>query len=472
MANFNYSLWDEDDELPVRSRLYCLPMESGDGCRQEALLDYFQRLALAHRVSVFKLLKEEIIPLTQIKGALYSSRFAAEYSRTFNSHGKYAEQVADTLQNLTRQTTLANGTFLHWRPMLDKKGSGLLYPGRRWCPSCLAEAQNAGSSITHALIWAVSIVTHCPIHLSPLRQCCEACGAKQPFISDHLPLGRCASCGSFLGALEGLWSIDPPSARQSFFLNSVAEMIALGERAKELAQPEVLARRLKEVVDSNFDGKIGYLEKETGFRKYAVAKWAGMKSCPQFDLLLELCYRITVSPVDLLSGKFAESGRACIVHKIETPIATPRDKPTAVQIAAIKKEIQEIVSCESSYVTAKSFANKYGFTARYFKYWFPSQNQELTTHRRRVQNLLSRDRTERLMEQARDAVQELYSVSPRISRRRICNSLDAIGICMKNPAVRVAALDERKRLQSQLIVRWPGQIDDRGFRASELAAGN
>lgn len=450
VADFNYSLWEVEDDIPARTRLYSLKMVGTDGPTQEALLDYCQRLAMAHRVSVADLLRAEIIPRTQIRGALYTNRFAKEYAKTFNGYCKYAAQIVESLQTLTGQTTLTCGTFLYWRLLLDAKGSGLLYPARRWCPSCIAIAQENGTPITHSLIWSVSIVTHCPIHLSPLRQSCGACGATQPFISNHLSLGRCAQCGSLLGTREGLWSGDPPSDKQRFFCNAVAEMIAIRERANELAQPEVLANRLSELVQSHFSGSISQLEREIGFRKQSISKWARMESRPQFNLLLEMCYRVTVSPVSLLSGSFEASGKACGIHMGEVPAVMPRRRPTDDLTTAITADVCLVLQSDSSYVDAIALAKKHGITVGYFKYWFPVQHQEITAHRRKVQNLLSRARIERLVMQTVAIVQKIFAVNKRISRRRIEIALQSAGICMKDPAVRIAALDERNRLQTQM----------------------
>ena len=173
MDEFNYSLWEEEEELPARSRLYSLPMEECGNRAQESLLDYCHRLAHAHRVKVIELLRAEVIPHTQIRGAMNSNRFSEEYAKTINGYGKYAVQIAEVLEELTGQASLACGTFAHWRPILDPKGNGLLNHIRQWCPSCLAEAHEGGWPVTFPLIWAVANITHCAIHLTRLRQTCR-----------------------------------------------------------------------------------------------------------------------------------------------------------------------------------------------------------------------------------------------------------------------------------------------------------
>jgi hypothetical protein len=426
-------------------------MEGTNGRDQEALLDYCHRLALAHRVRITDLLKAEIIPRTLISGALSTSRFSTEYAKTFNGYGKYATQVTECLQDLTGQTSLSCGTFLHWKPMLDHKGAGLLHPLRRWCPSCIAQAQDGGRPITYALIWSASIITHCPTHLTQLRQSCEACGATQPFISDHVPLGRCAQCDSPLGAREGLWGSDAPSERQLFFSNTVAEMIALGKRAQELARPEIFARSLKEVILSNFDGSNVKFEKEIGFRKNSISKWLRLEARPQFDLLMEVCYRIMVSPVDLLSGTFSSSGKTCEVRKCDVPVVKPRQRPSVTLESAIKSDVEIILQSESEYVEAVALAKKHGITVGYFKYWFPLHYQKITGHRRYVQSLQSKARVNALVARTQEKVRELYSIRPRMSRRQIGVALQSVGISMKDPRVRKAALEERDHLQSQLL---------------------
>lgn len=451
MASPNYSLWDDEDGvIPPRSRLYSLKMDGSDGNTQEALLDYCQRLASAHCVSIKDLLRTEIIPLTQICGARFISRFSQAYAKTINGYGKYADQIAEALQELTMQPALTRGTFLHWKGIFDPKGSGLLHPQRRWCPSCLADAQEHGSLVSHALIWSVSVVSHCPIHLTPLRDICEQCGMAQLFLSDQAALGRCSHCGAPLGAPDGLWSYVAPSERQQFFSKAVAGMIAMGDRAQELAKPELLAARLKEVVQLHFGGSIRHLEREIGYRKTSTAKWFRMEARPQFNLLLELCYRISVLPVDLLSGEFIQSAQECHIRKLDTPAVQPHKKPDEAMAKEIPTEILLICESDSEYVNATDFCKKHGISVGYLKYWFPESYNALTSHRRRVQALLTQAKIERLEAETRAIVRRLYADSANIPRRRIAVALSAAGISIQNPLVRAAAFDERERLESQL----------------------
>ena len=65
---------------------------------------------------------------------------------------------------------------------------------RRFCPMCLHEQG------FYKLMWQVKEISVCDVHGIELTSTCPSCSTKQPFLSSHLALLRCATCGAPLAS--------------------------------------------------------------------------------------------------------------------------------------------------------------------------------------------------------------------------------------------------------------------------------
>jgi hypothetical protein len=244
-----FDLFD-DVAMPPRSDLYRLPLEGRGTCRQESLLSYLHRLARAHNVAPMDLVVRHVVPACSIRGAQYGFSFSNIRVRTADGYVKYARELMQALTSLTCAENLADGTFLHWESLLDPHGGGLLHPLRRWCPSCVAEATDAGDVVSYDLLWSSYVVDHCAIHLTALVWNCPSCDAKQPFLSQSSSYGRCHACRGLLGRRGGLWDGGEITPRARFNLDSMAAMVSLGAEATQLARPNSLARAIQGLADA------------------------------------------------------------------------------------------------------------------------------------------------------------------------------------------------------------------------------
>lgn len=159
-------------------------------------------------------------------------------------------------------------------PLIDREHAtpaGLLAPVPRCCPTCLETQQGLGELIVVPLQWSLGPVTRCIRHGAPLQSICPACGAKQQFISDAVPRGRCSSCGGRLGYREGLWLNGAASARELFMAEAVNEMLTLGHEAEALASLDVFTSQINAVSVFKCGRGIRHLEREIGFRKHSTS---------------------------------------------------------------------------------------------------------------------------------------------------------------------------------------------------------
>lgn len=450
MSAFDYSLFDADDLMQERSTLYCLPMIGVGTAYQEGLLSYLQRLAGAHYVSVRNLLEHIVKPNVNMHLVTMGSGFEKKYSKTVNGYSKYAQEIYKGLSTTTRRESLEFGTFLPWRNLFDGKGSGLLHATQRWCSSCLVEGREGTDGIvSYMLIWAVDVITHCPVHLSPLKSTCPVCGSLQPFIHASLAYGRCAACGCLLGHRDGLFDAEPISSKQLFLLKAVSQMISYQGNHQTIASPDVFSAQVRAVAGARCDDSIAELERQVGFRKSSMSKWILLRSRPQFDQFLELCSRLDILPIDLLDGSWASGASRGFKPEAFRQKRVPV-KLTVMQESALLSEIEALILDDSRYINGTDLCRKHGITTAHFIYWYPSHYAKFMKHRSYVRSKLWDERKERVRNAAREVVRKLYASHVRLTRHSIQVALDKEGLCVKDPIIRNAAFEERAKLDGTL----------------------
>jgi hypothetical protein len=388
-----------------------------------------------------------------MRSAWFTSGFSKKYSKTINGYGKYAVQMSEALEGLTLNEDLRSGTFLYWRGVFDGKGTGLLHPKRRWCANCLTEDAEAQRPIVHKLLWTSFLVDHCPTHLTPLRSNCPSCGLEQLFVSDAVALGRCCHCGVFLGIREGLWDCPAPRPKEKFMVAAISEMIALGARAAELASIEKFVHQIKEFSLYGVDGPVPKLEREVGFRKGSIYRWTGLGKRPQFDQFMELCFRINLSPVQLLDGSWLSTATPWAIHKMEVPIRQHHKILSEAELAALREDVDRLGACDSSYEDAKDVAARHGITMNSFTNRYADIYAKFSQHRLHVRALLFEQRLRRQEEKTIEVVRNLHRSGARLVRAAIELRMREAGMTLKSPRLRAIAFAERTRLESDMSYR-------------------
>lgn len=445
MADGNMDLFPEAELDTPRSVLYHLPLEGCGTSHQESLLSYFHRLARAHNVHVVDLLQKVVVPRTDIRGAWFTSRFSSAYIKTANGYVKYAQQLVDALEALTLRSELRHGTFLPWLPLVDPHGGALLHPRPRWCPSCIAEQLESSGTVRFPLIWSCAAVEHCAVHLSALHARCPWCEAPQLFLSDLVSMGRCTSCKAVLGRRDGLWD-KRPTARQRFLLDGAAAMVEASTGAERHAHPVFFSRALSGLMEAYFGGSINKFEKALGVSKQTAEAWIKGSARPRFGTFLEICYRLDVPPLRLLSADFEPSMHGGQIRRSDTVVAGRPKQVSAEQRVGLKADVERIVG-EGRYATAKEVAAKNGLSALRFKYAERETFDRLVEHSSSVRHARSEAKLAAKCDRAREVVRGLFSVTTHLTRGGVGKAIQAAGLCMLHPEVRRAALDELRRLR-------------------------
>lgn len=449
MLEFDYNSLDSKAVLPPRSELYRIPMEGAGTPDQEALLGYVHRLALAHGIRVAHLLTEFVLPKASVGQKWRTGCFSRHFPRTTNGYTKFAIEMVDVVARLTRASGLKDGTFIHWQPLFDPSGSGLLHSKPRWCPACIADDLSGGRSPIFKLLWTSSCVTHCQHHGIQLSSRCHACGRDQRFASECHALGRCETCGCSLGRQAGEAGCPTlrPGSREYFNVHAVAGLIALGEEASCLARPEVFAEALRSIVLSEAGGSVNRLAKSMGIGRMALTKWISQSAKPRFTVFIEVCYRLGKYPVQLLEQ--AHSTQSCLFPQELLPLRRASQKLTQAELYLIECAIREAVESEDElYRNADVFAAKHNTSAGYLRRRIPEAYLQLIVHLKRIRARRAEDRMANLEATARRVASELHQFQRKKTELEVNEALRANKISLGCPRTRRAFKDELKRLRA------------------------
>jgi hypothetical protein len=440
-------LFNDAIEMPPRSRLFSLQLEGRGTCRQESMLSYLHRLARAHGVPPMVLITHSVVPVCSIEGARFPFSFSKSGIRTADGCVKYARELVQALTLLTRAEGLADGTFLHWEPLLDPHGGGLLHPKRRWCPSCLADANDAGEAVCYDLLWSSDAVDYCAIHLTRLASNCPSCGDAQPFLNESLSFGRCHACGDPLGRREGLWEEAPITAQARFNVDAVAAMVSAGAGAQGLANVRSMVRALRGLIDAYFGGSPLRFEEALGLPRNT-SGWFSGAARPRLKSVLDLCFRVGVLPTDLLSPSFEPR-----MHGGKFRCGT---RPAARIVKGISDERRvELVRFVDGLIASDSDLNikeavaKCGTTKGHFKYYLPETFQRLADHVKAKRTFRKKARIDAKCAEAAEIARQLFAESTHVPRRRLDHALARVGLSIRSPSVRKAAFSELRRLRER-----------------------
>lgn len=378
MYDLNVECGDLSDTLPPRSVLYSLPIIGVGTAEQESLLGYMSRLARAHRVSVFDLLTKVVLPSADVGKKWSTGNYPRHFPKTANGYNLFAFEFANALQRLTQVRDLHCGTFQRWEPLFDPAGSGLLHKTKHWCPECMAEDLSSGREPNFKLVWSAGCVTHCLHHGVALVDRCRVCKSDLRVLSEALAFGKCGDCGSSLG-----WSVGSSSenrmkkgSREQFKSHSVGEMVAFADGVIDLVQPQLLASRLACIVESSFGGSVNRMATSIGIGHMALSKWINRSARPRFGALVEVCYRLGVTPIQLLSSHKPDDQLALTYDA--AALRKPSKKLTAQQLEAIEREIFELVEQGAcSYRSMREFAASHNTSTAYLARRIPVANAQL-----------------------------------------------------------------------------------------------
>jgi TniQ len=298
--------------VPQRSHLYPLqPLLLGTAFT-ESFTSYVTRLAATHQVPTGILLAQELAPkINRYKGpkpdSLSQLFFHIFFNLTgaWNGTGTMALEPLLILQELTQQPTLKYLTLIPWKKVLPTRN--LLRKYKAWCPLCYSEWSHNGTPLYEPLIWSISVVKICQIHDSPLMNYCSNCGKNIYFLAWNTRNGFCCRCRHWLGTacsiLESQFSNTQDKQWHNFVAQQVGELIAQTPYLIEPPLPESVAIAIDKCIHVVTNGNAKAFAEQMYLSQTVPRDWCVGKALPQLNKLLRVCYRLSISLIDIYLGK-------------------------------------------------------------------------------------------------------------------------------------------------------------------------
>lgn len=299
-------------DVPQRSHLYPLkPLLLGTAFT-ESLTSYITRLAATHQIPTGILLAQELAPkINRYKGpnpdSLSQIFFHIFFNQTgaWNGTGTMALEPLLVLQKLTQQPTLKYLTLIPWSKVVPTRN--LLRKYKAWCPLCYSEWSNNGLPLYEPLIWSISTVKICSRHQYPLMNYCPNCGQNVYLLAWNTKNGFCCRCHYWLGTacsmLESKFYHTEEGEWHNFVAQQVGELIAQTPYLIEPPNRESVALAINKCIDVVTQGNAKAFAEQMHLSLTVPRDWRVGNALPQLNKLLRVCYRLSISLIDVYLGR-------------------------------------------------------------------------------------------------------------------------------------------------------------------------
>lgn len=367
---------------PMRSRLYRLAPIGLGTVLVESLTSYINRLAWSYRVSARTLVAAEILPRLQDGWYVRDSPaqlggFGRSRAMAVNAAGATAADWSRVLEQLTAQADLRRLTLLPWAAGLPHWG--LLRPAPAWCPACLDDWREHGTTIYFPVIWMLQTVTHCQRHALLLAQRCSSCGKPQSALAAKSPPGSCTQCHSWLGTTD---TVQPEQERdddelawQRWVLQAVDELCQAALTDGSLrweAFPAAIATCVQVI------GSTRKLGKRVQASSQLFVAWQRGTRQPSFSYLLRVCYVLGVTPVQLLHPS-REGLRTALAAVPSRPVPRQRRTMPAVgDLLEVEAFLKAVADGREPPLAIPLVARRFGVGEKLLVHRFPAACARIT----------------------------------------------------------------------------------------------
>lgn len=371
--------------IPQRSHLYPLqPLLLGTPLT-ESFTSYITRLAAVHQVPTGILLAQELAPFI----SRYPGRNPASLSNVFfhiffnqtgawNGTGTMALEPLLVLQKLTQQPNLKYLTLISWSKVLSTRN--LLRKYKAWCPLCYSESSQTGLPLYEPLIWCISALKICPIHKYPLMNYCPNCGHNIYLLAWNTKNGFCCRCRSWLGiscsTIESHLLRCQDLEWQNFIAQQLGLLIAQAPYLIEPPLREYVALAIDKCIEVVTLGNAKAFAEQMYLSSTVPRDWRVGNALPQLDKLLRVCYRLSISLIDIYLGQLH------LEHPIvfqELPLSEQyfqTNRPfDALKVREFLEQHQESNPPQS----LKQLASKIGYDSRDLYRYFPDLCSQISS---------------------------------------------------------------------------------------------
>ncbi len=387
--------------IPPRSRLFHLEPIGVGTPFVESLTSYITRLAHAHCVEPRMLVVHEILPNLRKLGWLGSKH---QRPLTINGIGSLASQWVQAVEELTLCRNLQFSTMLTWSNVIDYHG--IVHNTRAWCQSCYEEALQTGQIIYDPLIWSLRVVTRCPRHHQRLCYHCPNlnCQSVLPYFTSGSRPGYCPYCESCLGLVpRGVDLGAEPSSedelkRLLWQEHAMSELIAAAPDLTSPPEREAVGFGITSYLAQAMTGSLASLAGKLGVHHTKLVGWQSGQHLPQLNMLVQLCYRMGVSPLSFLVKRARESSAFPLQERTDSPLKLGERGYKAVDIQIVRQQLEAILADEESCpLSLKKIAGRIKCSVPILQYYFPQLCKAIAE---RYQKLLDVDRQRHALETA------------------------------------------------------------------------
>lgn len=345
--------------LPPRSTLVRLqPLGQGTPYR-ESLSSYYQRLADVHSLTP-QVLARELVFVDIAREAPNKTHHFEDAWRlpSFNGLATQDSAWVSRLSCLTGQSGLEHLTLGFLNPYVSSRG--LVTKHTKWCPECLTEGMELGSSYAQ-LLWSFKAVTCCPKHQVNLV---SSCGCPR---SEWKPSGRvkslpyiCPRCAGHLGRSDHP-KATKPSSRKLRHANLVMDLLASNLAKQVNASERGLPEFLKGVIQTHHEGCAIRLAGLLGVTKGTLSGWMSGAHRPEFARILQLAELHECSLDDVLFGR-CDQAKATASSDKGLPRNLNRRSPGEINWKEVVGQLQEALAAAQPMPLA-DVASKVGVSA-------------------------------------------------------------------------------------------------------------
>lgn len=329
-----YEMWEvAAPSLPARSRLYPIEPLGLGSLLSESMTSYIARLAEAHSVPTGIFVAGELLP-HYARSYLPKNRTVLwfTHARAFNGGNGWARDMVTVVETLTTHQNLQFLTLLPWAEAISPRG--LLRKRRAWCPTCFEVWRQTGKTIYEPLLWALAVITVCPLHDHPLQTCCPHCGHSVPWLEAYMRPGYCSRCKYWLGSLSTPppQEVDADFEWQLWMARATGNLLGAGPGLSSLPKRaqagQGLTQAMNQITTGNPQDFYRLLRTHNCRVSSRIWHWRTGQALPDLYWLLRLGFCLQIPLVDLLTGqvKIVDQPRVFTANERPRPHANPPNR--------------------------------------------------------------------------------------------------------------------------------------------------
>lgn len=406
--------------------------------RVESLTSYIARLADAHCVSVWGLMKYVIVQRWRpalLDGPSHNALQAAR-SGAINASQVQSRDMVAVLEGLTGRGDLRNLTMLPWANVI---GQGSIRQEKRWCPACYEEWRAVEMPIYDPLPWSVSSVFVCPVHSVVLEHVCPKCGKSTYPLTARSRLGFCDGCRTWLGTNtpyeHTALSIRKDATQWREWLwaaQAVGELLEISPSLDADPQIDRVKSAMTLLIDRIADGMVGRFARWIGLTDARFNEYMVGSHLPKLATLLRICHKAGITLVQMLFSNLddVDLPKAMAGPKQKLPLSGLPAHPKTRQVdrSVIEQRLKNLIEeppVMPPYI--REVAAELGYPGELLTKWFPDYTAVLIA-RRREYNRAQRDALwQRIINDVQSIARCLYSQGLYPSSSRVGSYLSRPG---------------------------------------------